>query len=154
MKKSAKIFFVTLMLGIISMFAVLGAGCGEAETPFTVGKDTATYEVDGHSEWASTYSAYVRIIAGEDELFNGTVTLTSDNMWMNEFTIAAVEEKGIGQEGLEAGFVTKIGEYEGSSDLFWFMYLNGKYVSWACNEMHIFEGDYIEWKFENINAHF
>lgn len=152
MKESKKVLFVGLMLCIV--IAVFVTSCGKETAPFKVGKDTATYEVAGHSEWASTYSAYVRIVAGDDELFNGTVTLTSDNMWMNEFTIAAVYEKGIGQEGLESGFVSKIGEYEGGDDMFWFMYLNGKYVSWACNEMHIFENDYIEWKFERISDHF
>lgn len=151
MKKSVKVFFVALVLGISCLFTVLGAACGSSDAPYEVGTDTTTYEVDGHSEYAYTYSAYVKIVAGEDVLYNGEVTLTSDNMWASEFTYAAIVEKGISQEGVLMGFVTTIGEYTSGDGHYWVWSLNGKSAGWAANSEHIHEGDYILWSFDSFD---
>ncbi len=123
---------------------------------FEVGEDETEYTVEGASGW-NTVNAFVKITAGEDVLFNGTVTLTSDNLTVAEFTQAAIYEVGCGQEGLEAGFVTSIGEYVSGTDadgnyVYWANSVNGKYVPHTCSDMKVLEGDYITWDFIAYNA--
>ena len=123
---------------------------------FEVGDDSAEYKVEGASGW-NVVTAYVKIAAGDDVLFNGPVTVTSDNLSVAEFTLAAIYEVGCGQEGLEAGFVTSIGDYVSGTDangnyVYWGYSVNGKYVPHTCTDMKVLEGYYISWDFMTYNA--
>ena len=148
MKKFFALFLSLLMVCMVS-FALA------AEPTFEVGEDTAEYEVEGASGW-NKVNAFVKITAGEDVLFNGTVTLTSDNLSVAEFTQAAIYEVGCGSEGVDAGFVTSIGDYVAGTDadgnyVFWGYTVNGKSVPHSCDLMKVLEGDYIWWDFQVYN---
>lgn len=120
--------------------------------PFVVGEDYTEYAMEGASSWAPTYEAYLRIAAGDDELFNGTVKMTSDGMWVGEFVYAAGLENGFSTDGALDGFIYTIGEYVGgANNCYWTYTINGKSVNWACNEVHVLEGDYIEWNFAEMS---
>lgn len=120
----------------------------EASVPFEVGEDYTEYAMDGASSWASSYEAYLKVSAGEDVLFNGKVLLTSDNMWVGEFLHAAGLENGFSTDGALTGFVMIMGQYVGgTNDCYWSYTVNGKTVNWGCDQMHVLEGDYIEWTF-------
>ncbi len=138
-------FLLTLMMVCMTTTALA------AEPTFAVGKDETEYTVDGASGW-NTVTAFVKIAAGEDVLYNGTVTLTSDNLLVSEFTYAAIVEAGCGCDGVQEGFVNAIGDYAGGTDangnyVYWGYSVNGKYAPFACNQMVILEGDYIQWDF-------
>ena len=124
--------------------------------PYKVGDQTTEYTVEGASGW-TTENVYVKIVAGEDVLYNGTVTLTSDNVLVSEATYAAIAEAGISQDGVLAGFVNAIGDYAGGTDadgntVYWGYTVNGKYVPFGCNQMPVLEGDYILWEFQTYTA--
>lgn len=126
-------------------------GIHEDDAPFVVGEDYTEYAMEGVSSWAPTYEAYLRIAAGEDELFNGKVRMTSDGMWVGEFVYAAGLENGFSTDGALDGFIYTIGEYVGgANNCYWTYTINGKSVNWACNEVHVLEGDYIEWTFAEM----
>ena len=119
--------------------------------PFEVGEDTAEYEVEGASGY-NVANINMKITAGEDVLFNGVVTLTSDNLTISEATLAAVYELGCGQQGLEEGFMTSLGDYVAGSDadgnyIYWANTVNGKYVPIICSEFRLLDGDYVQWDF-------
>ena len=132
---------------------------GEAETlptglttPFDVGTDSTEYTVEGAAGW-TTETVNIKIAAGDEVLYNGTVTLTSDNILASEVTYAAIVEAGISQDGVLSGFINSIGDYVAGTDaegnyMFWGYTVNGKYVPFACNQMPVLDGDYIEWAFQ------
>ncbi len=127
-----------------------------AEPTFEVGEDECEYAIEGASGW-NTVTAFVKIVAGEDVLYNGPVKLTSDSLTAAEFTLAAIYEAGCGQDGLEAGFVNSIGDYVGGTDadgnyVYWSYSVNGKYTPHTCTDMKILEGDYILWDFVVYDA--
>ena len=150
--------FFALLLSLMMLFTCTAfAETVDMSAPtFEVGEDTAEYEVEGASGY-NVVNAFVKIAAGDDVLFNGTVTLTSDTLTVAEFTLAAIYELGCGQEGLEAGFVTSIGDYVAGTDangnyVYWANSVNGKYVPHTCNTMPVLEGYYINWDFVTYNA--
>jgi len=119
--------------------------------PFEVGEDETEYEVEGASGY-TVETVNVKIVAGEDVLFNGKVKLTSDTVLASEFTQAAVYEAGCGADGIESGFVTYIGDYANGNDadgnyVYWSLSINGKYVPVSCNQIAVLDGDYILWDF-------
>lgn len=117
--------------------------------PFEVGDDYTEYTMDGASAWANCYDTYLRVVADGDELFNGTVKLTSDGMYVGEILMAAGYENGFSTDGALSGFVMTIGEYVGGTNgCYWMFKVNGKDAMWACNEVHVFPGDYVEWSFD------
>ena len=149
MKKFFALLLSLLMVCMVS-FALA------AEPTFEVGEDTAEYEIEGASGW-NIVNAFVKITAGEDVIFNGTVTLTSDSLTVAEFTQAAIYEVGCGSEGVDAGFVSSIGDYVAGTDadgnyVYWGYTVNGKYVPHSCDMMKVLEGDYIWWDYQVYNA--
>lgn len=152
-----KKFFALLLSLMMLLTCTAFAETVDMSAPtFEVGEDTAEYEVEGASGY-NVVNAFVKIAAGDDVLFNGTVTLTSDTLTVAEFTLAAIYELGCGQEGLEAGFVTSIGDYVAGTDangnyVYWANSVNGKYVPHTCNTMPVLEGYYINWDFVTYNA--
>ena len=146
--------FFALFLSLMMLFActAMAETVIDMSAPtFEVGEDSAEYEVEGASGW-NVVTAYVKITAGEDVLFNGPVTVTSDNLTVTEFTLAAVYELGCGQEGLEAGFVTSMGDYVSGTDadgnyVYWSNTVNGKYVPFSCDQFRLLDGDYVQWDF-------
>lgn len=154
MKKFFALFLSLMMLFTCVAFAETAVDM--SAPTFEVGEDETEYAVEGASGW-NVVTAYVKITAGEDVLYNGKVTLTSDNLTVAEFTQAAVYEAGCGAEGIEAGFVTSIGEYVAGTDadgnyVYWANAVNGKYVPHTCTDMRVLEGYYITWDFVTYNA--
>ena len=147
-KKLAAMMTAILALVLALTLAACGGGADWAWKP---GADSTTYEVSGHGPYAPTYTVYVKIQAGDDVLYDGTVTLTSDDMWANEFTSAALSEKGLAQEGLSAGFVTKIGDYENKDIdgeyMYWSWSVNGVPGNWGCNQYRLVDGMYLKWEY-------
>lgn len=122
-----------------------------SDAPFVVGDDYTEYAMEGAGTWAPTYEANLRIAAGDDELFNGKVKLTSDGMYVGEFVYAAGLENGFSTDGALDGFIYTMGEYVGgANNCYWTYTINGKSVNWACNEVHVLENDYIEWTFAEM----
>jgi len=136
-----------ILAALLAFSCVAFAACKQEEpatTPFVVGTDETTYEVDGHSEWAGSAWAYVKIVAGDDVIFNGKVTVTSDSLYASEFFYAAVLEKGLSQNGLESGFVTSLGSYVMEGNMSWLWeYQGNKPTNFSVNDVHVFNGDYL-----------
>ncbi len=148
--KKYLVLFLSLLLCCVCCAAFA------AEPTFEVGEDETEYTVDGASGW-NVVTAYVKISAGDDVLFNGPVTVTSDSLTVAEFTQAAVYEAGCGADGIEVGFVNYIGDYVGGTDadgnyVYWNYTVNGKYVPHTCTDMKVLQGDYIWWDFVVYNA--
>ena len=143
---------LAFVLAAVMILSLAACGSTKSEVPFEVGKQSTVYTVDGASGWTKQ-TVNIRIAAGEDVLYNGTVTLTSDDQFVSEATYAAITEAGISQDGVLAGFVNSIGDYASGTDadgnyIYWGYTVNGKYVPLACNQMRILDGDYIAWTFE------
>ena len=143
---------LAFVLAAVMILSLAACGSTKSEVPFEVGKQSTEYTVDGASGWTKQ-TVNIRIAAGEDVLYNGTVTLTSDDQFVSEATYAAITEAGISQDGVLAGFVNSIGDYASGTDadgnyIYWGYTVNGKYVPLACNQMRILDGDYIAWNFE------
>lgn len=151
--------FLALCLSLMMLFscAAFAETAADMSAPtFEVGEDAAEYVVEGASGW-NVVTAFVKITAGDDVLFNGPVTVTSDNLTVAEFTQAAIYEIGCGAEGIEAGFVTSIGDYVAGTDadgnyVYWANTVNGKYVPHTCTDMRVLEGYYINWDFITYDA--
>lgn len=145
--------FVATMMALVTLVLALAlTACSSGpEWMWKAGEDSTTYEVAGHGPYAPTYTVYVKIQSGDDVLYDGTVTLVSDDMWANEFTSAALSEKGIAQEGLSAGFVTKIGDYENKEIdgqyMYWSWSVNGVMGNWGCNQYRLVDGMYLLWEY-------
>ena len=143
---------LAFVLAAVMILSLEACGSTKYEVPFEVGKQSTEYTVDGASGWTKQ-TVNIKIAAGEDVLYNGTVTLTSDDQFVSEATYAAITEAGISQDGVLAGFVNSIGDYASGTDadgnyIYWGYTVNGKYVPLACNQMRILDGDYIAWNFE------
>ena len=74
-----------------------------------------------------------------------------------EATKAAIYEVGCGEEGLDAGFVTSMGEYVAGTDadgnyVYWANTINGKYVPFSCDQFRLLDGDYVQWDFVTYTA--
>ncbi len=138
----------------LTMCALCLCGCG-AKAPFEVGKDSATYAVEGASSWAGTVTANVKIVADKDVLFCGPVTVTSDSLYASEFIYAAINEKGLSQSGVLEGFITAIGSYVCEGNMYWMWEYQGHNpTNFAINEVHIFDGDYILVTFVDTSVYF
>ena len=143
---------LAFVLSAVMILSLAACGSTKSEVPFEVGKQSTEYTVDGASGWTKQ-TVNIKIAAGEDVLYNGTVTLTSDDQFVSEATYAAITEAGISQDGVLAGFVNSIGDYASGTDadgnyIYWGYTVNGKYVPLACNQMRVLDGDYIAWNFE------
>lgn len=154
MKRSVSVLLAVLTALTLAACGGDGGG-GKPQVPFEVGTDTAEYTVDGAAGW-TVQTTNVKIAAGDDVLYNGTVTLTSDNQFVSEVIYAAITEAGISQDGVLSGFVNSIGDYTTGTDAegrytYWGYTVNGKYVPLACNQMRVLEGDYILWEFQSYN---
>ena len=146
MKKLRFLFIVmVVMIAVTSLTA-----CTKKEVvdawKWTPGKDAVTYKSSAADDWSPTYTVNVKIVGGEAKvLFDGPVTLTSPQMMASEFLAAAINDKGIAQEGLDIGFITKVGDYENDSTngIYWMFYVNGELPSWASNDFRMRNGDYL-----------
>jgi len=156
-----KVLAVLLVL-VIAVTCICLAACKdtnsdqgkkEASVPFEVGTDVASYTDANASAYASSVCANVKIVAGEDVLFSGKVTVKSDTLYAHEFFNAACEEKSLSQSGLEMGFVTEIGQYAMNTETntYWMWYYNGHNpTSFAVNDVHVFDGDYLLFSYEEV----
>ena len=148
MKKIISLTTIALLL----VLSLVGCSKEKASTPFEAGSDKTEYTVEGWDGYNS-YDVYVKIASGDDVIYNGTVTLSSNDMFVSEATFAAITEKGVSSDGVQSGFINSIGDYVNGNDadgnyMYWGYTINGKYVPFACNEMRVLEGDYILWEFQ------
>lgn len=155
---------MTVLLALVMVFSLVACSNSKTEDKteaktevqenaavFEVGKDAVEVEAAGASEYDPTYTVNLRVVGGNGEdLYNGTVTLKSPTMWVNEFLKAAVTDKGLAQSGIETGFIETIGDYvNNSSDgLFWMYRINGEWPPFGSNQMQARNGDYIEFAYE------
>ena len=156
MKKKSVLFVLLAVAVIIASLT----GCATTPTPtqapvdawkWTPGADAVTYKSTAADDWSPTFTVNVRIVGASDPvLYDGTVTLTSPQMMANEFLAAAINDKGLAQEGLDVGFITKVGDYENdtTTNTFWMFYVNGEMPNWGSNEFRMRDGDYLELKYE------
>lgn len=145
MKKYTKA--VTIVVAIMLMMALLTACAEKApEWQFEVGEDAVTSTTEGSNEYAGTFNVNLKVVGGNDtELFNGVVTITTNTQWCSEVIKAAVTDKGIAQEGIDVGFITRIGDYENNSEtgLYWLYEVNGVSPNFGCSTYQFRDGDYI-----------
>jgi hypothetical protein len=153
MKRLVKLVSLMSALSCLAACGATGtAACSVSSAPFEVGKDAVVATTSGASQYVPTFTVNVKIEGGKQEdLFNGTVKLTSDTMWASEFTTEAVTDKGLSQDGIATGFVTTIGDYTGGAvgeDYYYWSYtVNGVYANWGCNAYQMRDGDYLLWQF-------
>ncbi len=146
-------FLFVLMVIVIAVTSL--TACAKKEEvdawKWTPGKDAVIYKSSAADDWSSTFTVYVLIVGGDETvLFDGTVTLTSPQMMASEFLAAAINDKGLAQEGLDVGFITKVGDYENDSTngVYWMYYVNGIMPNWGANEYRLRDGDYIKLSYE------
>lgn len=150
MKKTLAII-LTLVIAMTLLCACGGTQPEPKAEPFKVGSDAVEATAENASAYDPTYTINLRIVgANEDELFNGTVKLTSPTMWCSEFVMAVVTAKNIEQTGLEVGYITAMGGYEANAaeNLFWLYTLNGEDAAFGCDKLQLREGDYIEFAYK------
>lgn len=154
MKKKSLLFIVLAIALVIASLT----GCAPKTTKPPVdawkwipGPDEVVYKSAAADDWSPTFTIYLRIVGAEETvLYDGKVTLTSPQMMANEFLAAAINSKGLAQEGLDVGFITKIGDYENdtTTNTYWMFYVNGEMPNWGTNEYRLRHGDYVELKYE------
>lgn len=148
MEKLKKILFVVLILAVVLTVAV---ACTEKEPEqpewmFEVGEDEVTTTTAGAESWAATFDVNIKIVGGGDDvLFNGKVKITSSSQWVSEVVQAAVTDKGLAQEGIDIGFISRIGDYENNSETstYWSYIVNGDTPQFGVNGYQFRDGDYI-----------
>lgn len=119
---------------------------------FEVGADRVSEEAVDAGQYSPTYTINLKIVGGEDDqLFNGKVTLKSDTMWGSEFLKAAVTDKALAQDGIDAGFVTTLGDYVNNAEesLYWLYEVNG-IAPWGINAFQMRDGDYMLWTYSLV----
>jgi hypothetical protein len=159
MKKAMRV--VALVLAMV-MATMMFAGCSgtpknneetEAAGLWTPGGDSVTVVSEAASTYSPTFTVNLRVVGGnEDVLYDGTVTLTSDTMWTSEFLKAAITDKGLAQDGIDTGFINKLGDYENNStdSIYWGYTVNGVYAAWGCNQLQLRDGDYVLFTYEKV----
>lgn len=141
--------FLTFILVVVGLFGL--AACKGEDPIFKVGKDTGTYAPEELMGWEVERTVYVQIMGpNKDELFNGTVKVTSANPTVYEAFLGAVLTKGISQSSSsESGFVDSIASYvNGTNNHYWMIYNNGEALMVGANSSQIRNGDYIQLSFE------
>lgn len=149
MKKLSKVVAIMLVLVLaLSMFA----GCGETAL-WKPGKDSVEYKTAGANDYAGTFNVFLKIVGAEENvLFDGTVKLTTNTQWVSEAIMAAVSDKGLANDGIEVGFITRIGDYTNDSNenMYWGFKVNGESPNFGCSGYQLREGDYILVQYSKI----
>jgi hypothetical protein len=105
----------------------------------------------GAGEWDPTYTVEVHILAPEGKvLFSGDVSLKSPTMMAGEFLAAVSAQKGIVQEGIDAGYVTALGDYSNNTttETYWLYTVNGLSPAVGCNQYQLRDGDVMVWEYK------
>lgn len=158
MKKLKNVLFVTLILVAILTTAVACTGNEQEAKPdwmFEVGSDKVTTITPGAESWAGTFDVNIKIVGGgNDVLFNGTVNIKSSSQWLSEVVQAAVSDKGLAQEGIDVGFITRIGDYENNSNtgIYWLYTVNGETPQFGVNGYQFRNGDYVLLEYKAFEA--
>ncbi len=139
------------VLAIVSMILVnsFASIAYAAQAPAATEKIEAVAE--GAGEWDPTYTVEVSIVAPEgDVLFSGDVSLKSPTMMASEFLAAVTTQKRIAQEGIEAGYVTAIGDYTNNTttETYWLYSVNGLSPAVGCNQYQLRDGDVMVWEYQ------
>lgn len=133
---------------LIGSFASMTAAYA-AQPPAALEKIEAAKE--GAGEWDPTYTVEVHILAPEGAvLFSGDVALKSPTMMAGEFLAAVAAQKGIAQEGIEAGYVTSLGDYTNNTtaETYWLYTVNGFSPAVGCNQYQLRDGDVMVWEYQ------
>lgn len=142
----------TVFFGLLVLVLAFSSLAGCAPKPvvdawkWTPGADAVTYTSTAADAYSPTYTVNVKILGGNNTvLYDGKVTLTSPQMMASEFLSAAITDKGLAQVGLDAGFITKVGDYENdtTTNTYWMYYVNGEAANWGVNDFRLRNDDYI-----------
>lgn len=150
MKKVKKVFALLMVMTMVFM-TFIGCSKGEAKKTWKPGTDAVTVKSETASTYTPTFTVYVKVLGGDNKvLYDGSVTLTSDTMWANEFLKAAITDKGLAQDGIDYGFINKLGDYENNStdNIYWTYTVNGETPAWGCNQLQLRDGDYMLWTYD------
>lgn len=152
MKKMRKAIavFAAMTMALVMFTACSG---GESKKAWKPGSDTVTAVSESASSYTPTFTVYLKVTGGDSKvLYDGSVTLTSDTMWANEFLKAAITDKGLAQDGIDQGFINKIGDYENNStdSIYWMYKVNGEAPAWGCNQLQLRNGDYVSFSYEKV----
>lgn len=153
MKKTKRLLVAVMVMAmVISVFG----GCSKKEDvkkTWKPGTDAVTSTSETASTYTPTFKIFLKVVGGDKKvLYDGQVTLTSDTMWASEFIKAAITDKGIAQDGIDVGFITKLGDYENNAtdNIYWTFTVNGVTPSWGCNQLQLRDGDYMLWTYDLI----
>ena len=83
---------LALILAAVMTLSLAACGSSQPKVPFEVGDQTTAYTVEGASGWTEQ-TVNIKITADEDVLYNGTVTLTSDDQFVSEVTYGKKAER-------------------------------------------------------------
>jgi hypothetical protein len=151
--KQAKRFIAAVM--VAAMVFCTFSGCSKKDEDYTwkPGTDSVTLKSETASAYTPTFTVFLKVVGGDKKvLFDGQVTLTSDTMWASEFLKAAITDKGLAQDGIDVGFVTKLGDYENNAtdSIYWMFTVNGVTPAWGCNQLQLRDGDYMLWTYDVV----
>ncbi len=152
MKKSKKV--IALFMVMAMAFAAF-TGCSKegAKKTWKPGSDSVTVKTETASTYTPTFTVFLKVVGGDKTvLYDGSVTLTSDTMMANEFLKAAITDKGLAQDGIDQGFINKLGDYENNStdQMYWMYTVNGEAPAWGCNQLQLRDGDYLLFTYDKV----
>lgn len=153
MKKKINVALLMVLVLMLASFSGCSKKKDDAKKTWKPGTDSTTVKSETASNYTPTFAVFVKVVGGDNKvLYDGTVTLTSDTMWANEFLKAAITDKGLAQDGIDQGFVTKLGDYENNStdSIYWLYTINGETPAWGCNQLQLRDGDYMLWTYEKV----
>lgn len=151
MRKVGVLFLAVMMLIVLaSCMTSQNSLAVEKADFFTVGSDIAEAVAETASAYSATYTINLRIVAEDDELFNGHVSVQSDTQMLNDYVLAAVKEKGLDFVENEQGYISQIGSYVNDNNawVYWTLYLNGEMADFGPMSLQVRNGDFIEYRFE------
>lgn len=148
-----KKFVAVVLLGVLLVLIGCAKPIEKPEWQFEVGDDIVEYSAPEVTQWSPVFTVNLKVVGGNDTvLFNGKVKVTSDQQFVSEALKAALTDKALAQEGVDVGFVSKIGDYTNNSETntYWMYYINGNTPAWGCNQLQMRDGDYILWTYEEV----
>ncbi len=152
MRKMRKVM-VLFMVMAMAIAAVTGCSKEEAKKTWKPGKDSVTVKSESASTYTPTFTIFLKVVGGDETvLYDGSVTLTSDTMMANEFLKAAITDKGLAQDGIDQGFINRLGDYENNStdSMYWMYTINGETPAWGSNQLQLRDGDYMLFTYDKV----
>jgi hypothetical protein len=150
---------LSVVLSLVML--LLLAGCQQPqqqqekpEWQFEVGQDFVEYTAPETTQWSPVFTVNLKVVGANNEvLFNGKVKVKSDTQLVSEALKAAITDKGLAQEGIDVGFVNKLGDYANNAETstYWMYEVNEvSSPSWGCNQYQMRDGDFILWEYRVV----